>query len=333
MKISNNNFTKTFNALSEDTLRKTVEHQIATEFPLMKYFMNEKKLEPKVLDVVRNVRKKYSKEFHFGDRENKIIKVDKTEEARFPVCKSCFCLSFDLSQWLIKNCIFLSNNEDISLNSEEESTLVRLLEEHMESLKEFGHDLMRWLNLEIHRSGTHDTNSVAGLDALVSIKPDVSIVGGINAETANYWRNHTKAEIGEDLTKEMDTIWRGCITGGVTPNFILAGADFIDAYRKNTSSYTKKPAASYGYGVNTDIYFKGVELIFDPQFEELDELEKPRVPWRKRCYFLHTKSLFLNYGLSIETNKLVNDELIVKIIFSRAISMNLRNVHAVLSIA
>ena len=42
-----------------------------------------------------------------------------------------------------------------------------------------------------------------------------------------------------------------------------------------------------GTGVSTGLYFKGVEIIWDPNFETLDALDAPVIPWEKRCYSKH----------------------------------------------
>ena len=77
---------------------------------------------------------------------------------------------------------------------------------------------------------------------------------------------------------------------------------FIDAYRQHAVTVTnnaaagavKKLDAGVGSGTSTGLYFKGVEIIWDPQFEQLDALESPSIPWEKRCYFINTKYLELH---------------------------------------
>jgi hypothetical protein len=46
-------------------------------------------------------------------------------------------------------------------------------------------------------------------------------------------------------------------------------------------------------GVET-LYFKGVPLVWDPTFDQLDViLGAITYPWTKRCYFLQSKSIKL----------------------------------------
>ena len=85
----------------------------------------------------------------------------------------------------------------------------------------------------------------------------------------------------------MEAQWRQCIRNGGSP-------DFIDAYRQHAvtvtnnaeAGRTKTIDAGVGSGTSTGLYFKGVEIIWDPLFEELDALESSFIPWEKRCYFL-----------------------------------------------
>ena len=41
------------------------------------------------------------------------------------------------------------------------------------------------------------------------------------------------------------------------------------------------------------VYFKGVELVWDPVFDVLDATDSPATEWGKRCYFINTKFLTL----------------------------------------
>ena len=147
---------------------------------------------------------------------------------------------------------------------------------------------------------------MTGLDALVSLTPETGVVGGIDRETATYWRNNAATAIAATtagaLATAMEGQWRRCIRNGGSPDFILAGSAFIDAYRQYGVTVTnnadagkvKRLDAGIGSGSSTGLYFKGVEIIWDPQFEALDALESPAIPWEKRCYFINTKYLELH---------------------------------------
>ena len=81
---------------------------------------------------------------------------------------------------------------------------------------------------------------------------------------------------------------RGIRNGG-SPDFILAGSAFIDAYHQYAVTVTNNADASkvktidpgIGKGMSTGLFFKGVEIIRDPQFETLDAIESPMIPWEK----------------------------------------------------
>jgi hypothetical protein len=51
--------------------------------------------------------------------------------------------------------------------------------------------------------------------------------------------------------------------------------------------------AGVGNGIQTGLYFKGVEIMWDPVMSVLDALDAPAVPWEKRCYFLNSRYLTL----------------------------------------
>ena len=45
--------------------------------------------------------------------------------------------------------------------------------------------------------------------------------------------------------------------------------------------------------VNTGLYFKGVEIVWDPVFDTLDTEDSPATAWSDRCYLLNTNHLSL----------------------------------------
>jgi hypothetical protein len=214
----------------------------------------------------------------------------------------------------------------------------------MESLKE---GFMQKLDFELHRSGAASTDAVTGLDALVSIAPTTGVVGGLDRASATYWRNSAETAISTgtvgNLAQRMEYQWRKAIKHGGSPNFILAGGKFIDAYRKEITVTNMADAknvktldAGVGSGVNTGLYFKGVEIIWDPSFEDLDALETPAVEWEKRCYFLNTKYLKLrDDDIDIVTPIRPHDVLAMYAMVNLrlALSLSRSNAQAVLAIA
>ena len=142
----------------------------------------------------------------------------------------------------------------------------------------------------------------------------------------------------------MEGEWRKCIRNGGSPDFILAGSAFVDAYRQYAVTVTnnaeagkvKTIDAGVGSGVNTGLYFKGIEIIWDPQFETLDALETPSIPWEKRCYFINTRFIEL-YDDTLDIvspDRPYNILALYQMINLRlALVMKRANAHSVLSIA
>lgn len=200
--------------------------------------------------------------------------------------------------------IILTDDREAVASDAEQVMLFNLLEEKYETLR-LGYQ--EQMDLEFHRDGTQNAKAAPGLDLLVSTTPTAGTVGGINAATSVYWRNYANMGISTatagTLVAAMETAWRACITvGGRAPTKIFAGAAFIDAYAKdvrtqgNTQVVVTAPARG---GVALDgsrsgVWFKNVEIEWDPTFETLDALLGAiTYPWTKRCYFLNPDSIVL----------------------------------------
>jgi hypothetical protein len=322
--------------------------QIATERPLLKKLMEGRKtfLGAKQ-NVVENIRKTYGSNFNwaYGEAAVTFNKRNTTEQAAFPWRRAVDGLYIDYDR-LFGNGIKVREGERgaYKLEQNEKVQLLNLLDEQMESLKE---GFMQKLDFELHRSGAASTDAVTGLDALVSIAPTTGVVGGLDRASATYWRNSAETAISTgtvgNLAQRMEYQWRKAIKHGGSPNFILAGGKFIDAYRKEITVTNMADAknvktldAGVGSGVNTGLYFKGVEIIWDPSFEDLDALETPAVEWEKRCYFLNTKYLKLrDDDIDIVTPIRPHDVLAMYAMVNLrlALSLSRSNAQAVLAIA
>lgn len=184
----------------------------------------------------------------------------------------------------------------------EKVQLTNLLTENMETLKlgfEENFDLM------LHRDGSASATDIAGLDTLVSLTPSASAtIGTLNQSTYAWWRNYADLNISTatdgNLVDRMEIAWRECTRyGGNQPNFILAGSDFIDAYRRDAGVTVNRRLEKTGRGntevdASTDaIFFKNVPVIWDPVFDVLDAADSPATEWAKRCYFLNTNFIKL----------------------------------------
>lgn len=348
MPISNADLQELAKVSLDEYLRNMPVDQIATERPLLKKLMAGRKtfLGAKQ-NVVENIRKDYGSNFAWAYGEDAVSfnKRNTTEQAAFPWRRAVDGLYLDYDR-LFGNGIKVREGDRgaFKLEQNEKVQLLNLLDEQMESLKE---GFMKKLDLELHRNGTQDTDAVAGLDALVATAPATGVIGGLDGATATYWRNNAQTGISTatagTLAQAMEQNWRKCIKNGGSPDFILAGGDFIDAYRKEItitnnaeSGRVKTVDAGVGSGVSTGMYFKGVEIIWDPQFEELQTLETATVNWNKRCYFLNTKHLkYRDDDMDIVTPVRPHDTLAMYAMVNlrMALSTSRRNAQAVLAIA
>lgn len=348
MPISNADLQELAKVSLDEYLRNMPVDQIATERPLLKKLMEGRKtfLGAKQ-NVVENIRKTYGSNFNwaYGEAAVTFNKRNTTEQAAFPWRRAVDGLYIDYDR-LFGNGIKVREGDRgaYKLEQNEKVQLLNLLDEQMESLKE---GFMQKLDFELHRSGAASTDAVTGLDALVSIAPTTGVVGGLDRASATYWRNSAETAISTgtvgNLAQRMEYQWRKAIKHGGSPNFILAGGKFIDAYRKEITvtqmadaKNVKTLDAGVGSGVNTGLYFKGVEIIWDPSFEDLDALETPVVEWEKRCYFLNTKYLKLrDDDIDIVTPIRPHDVLAMYAMVNLrlALSLSRSNAQAVLAIA
>jgi hypothetical protein len=345
MPISNEDLQNAGKVALDEYLRNIPVDQIAIERPLLKKLLSgRKKLLGAKQNVVENIRKDYGSNFQwtYGEAPANFNKRNTTELAQFPWRRAIDGLYLDYDR-LFSAGIDVREGKAGSyrLEQNEKVQLLNLIQEQMESLRE---GFMKNLDLELHRDGVASTDAVTGLDTIISLTPAVGTVGGLDGAVQTYWRNYAKTAIAQaNLVDEMEFAWRRCIKNGGSPDFILCGGKFIDAYRKTitvtneaNAGSVKRLDAGTGSGVNTGLYFKGVELIWDPQFEELDALETPAVEWEKRCYFLNTKHLkYRDNDMEILTPIRPHDVLAMYAMINlrMALSTNRRNAMAVLAIA
>lgn len=289
-------------AALDNYMRNRPVDQIGTERPFIKMLMAGKKtLLPARQYSVENVRDSYGSNFawSFGETARTFNKRSTVKQAQFPwrVALDGLYLDWDM---LFSAGIRVdpdpASKGKLVLEPNEKVILYNILTEHMEAL-ELG--FVEKLDLELHRDGTASADAVVGLDALVSRTPAVGTVGGINAATSAMWRNYFAGAVATNaLRATMEAAWRACIRNGGAPNKILAGSTFIDAYAsiltltQNTEAGKPKQIdVATGQGARTGLFFKGVEIEWDPVFSVLDTLEAPVAAnlWEKRCYFLNTK--------------------------------------------
>lgn len=332
----------------DDYMRNVPVDQIGVEHPLLKKLMSKRKLFLGAKqNVVVNVRKSYDSNFAwaYGEAPVSFNKRQTTDQAAFPWRRAVDGFYIDHDK-LFSNGIKVREGERgaYKLEQSEKVQLLNLLDEQMEA---FRLGFFEKLDLELHRDGTASADAVTGLDALVSTAPATGTVGGLDRATAAYWRNNAATAIATGtsgaLTDAMEIMWRKCIRNGGMPDFILAGSAFVDAYRKTititqnaNAGEAKKVDAGTGTGVDTGLYFKGVPIVWDPNFETLDSIDSPEIPWEKRCYFLNTKFIDLrDDDMDIVTPVRPHDILAMYHMINLRLALVLKrsNAHAVLAIA
>lgn len=333
--------------------------QINTARPLIKKLMAGKKEWTGGLQyVVEQLRYQNDSNFqaYFGDSQVSYNRKRTLQQAKYTW--GSFHDGFGLNEdEMAQNGVALTDERGATPTDNEKIQLTNLLGENLETLK-IG--MQEGLDLMLHRDGTQDGLEIPGLDALVSLSPSAGTVGTIAASNA-FWQNFANTAVegsSEGVLDAMERAWRECIRyGGNPPDFILAGGTFVDEYRDacggsgaaiqrqvivggstgNKSGTTLD--AGVGNGVNTGLYFKGVEIMWDPVFDVLDTADTPTIPWAERCYFLNTKFLTLRpisgHWMTPRRPPRVYDRYVHywAVTTKLALTTGKRNAHAVLALA
>jgi hypothetical protein len=330
--------------------------QINTDRPLIQKLMGEKQEYSGGLQyVVEQLRYQNDSNFqaYFGDGQVTYNRKRTLQQAKYTWAS--FHDGFGLNEdELAQNGITMTDDRGAEPTADEKVNLTNLLKENMDTLKlgfQEGFDKM------LHRDGAQSTLEIPGLDALVSLAPSAGTVGTIAASNA-WWRNYANASVNVTASEgldDMETAWRECIRyGGKSPNFILAGSDFVDWYRGATTQVVNRQVilgssagvknassmdAGVGSGTSTGLYFKGVELVWDPVFDVLDTEDTPTVHWAKRCYMLNTQYLKLRpikgHWMVARRPPRVYDRYVhySALTAKAALTTGKRNAHAVLALA
>ena len=344
------------NAAINYFLRNDPIDQVNIARPLIKKLMEEKKPYVGALQyVVEQLRYSNDSNFqsYFGDTQVTYNRKRTLQQAKWTW--GSFHDGFGLNEdELTQNGITMTDDKSSTPSDAEKVQLTNLLQENSETLKLGFQENFDYM---LHLDGTQSTTNIPGLDLLVSTTPTVSqIVGGLDQSIYTWWQNTAITGISTatagNLTQQMEIAWRDATRyGGLAPNYILVGELFLDAYRldaKNTVNRTvymkdnaepTKLDASVGEGIRTGMYFKNVEIIWDPVMTVLDGLYAPTIPWEKRCYFLNTKFLKLRpiqgHWMVNRTPPRVYDRYVhyFALTAKAALTTGKRNAHAVLSIA
>lgn len=331
--------------------------QVNVDRPLIKMFMEKKKPYAGALQyVVEQLRYSNDSNFqsYFGDQQVSYNRKRTLQQAKFTW--GSFHDGFGLNEdELAQNGITMTDDRSNVPSDADKIQLTNLLEENTETLKLGFQENFDYM---LHLDGTQSPTNIPGLDLLVSTTPTVAlIVGGLDQSVYTWWQNTAITGISTatagNLTQQMELAWRNCTRyGGTAPNYILVGELFLDAYRNDAKATINrtimmtgdraKPTemdGSVGEGVRTGLYFKNIELIWDPVMTELDVLYSPTILWQKRCYFLNDKFLKLRpiqgHWMINRTPPRVYDRYVhyFALTAKAALTTGKRNAHAVLSIA
>lgn len=250
---------------------------------------------------------------YFGDSQVSYNRKRTLQQAKY--VWGAFHDGFGLNEdELTQNGIVMTDDRNAQPTDAEKVQLTNLLSENMETLK-LG--FTENFDIMLHLNGTQASTDIPGLDALISTTPSSGTVGSIAASNS-WWQNYANLDVNENdsgdaMLEVMEEAWRSCIrVGGEAPDFILAGETFIDAYRDaagspggaiqrqvflgNGKSGNKQATtldAGVGEGISTGLYFKGVEIVWDPIDDTLDTDYSPTQPWKTRLYMINTKHLKL----------------------------------------
>lgn len=325
------------------------------ERPLLKALRKAQKTFPGGKQyVVEQIRKSNSSNFQWY-RGSQVVTYNKRkniEQSQFEWCSAHDGFALDEDR-LAQNGITISEGKAGNATHAEAVQLTNLLDEEIDALKlgfDEKFDQALWLD------GTQATDAIVGVDAIISSAPTTGTVGGINAATNPWWRNH--AATGLTTTTTTGTVWdsmvtasRACIRNGGMYDKIIAGSSFIDGFRQfmmktfGRIDYgpmvvkTLEGGTGHKQGVATGLFFNGVEIEWNPGFEDLDSLYAPAIPWVKRCYFINTRHLRLRpmEGQDMVTRKPPRAydkyEYYWGLTWKGAVSSNRRNAHAFLSLA
>ncbi len=318
--------------------------QIAQERPFLKTLVAKKKTFPGGKQfVIEPLRTNYGSNFQWY-RGNQTVTYNQRQtlsQASFPW--GGFHDGFEIDEdTLFQNGIeVVDDGKPTQATDNEKLQLVDLFKEQTESLSA---GLEQSLDLDLHRAGVHATEAVTGLDALVSLTPNVGVVGGIDRAASPWWRNHVATGVNAgNIIDRMEKAWRACTRNGGQPDFIMMGSDMIDLYAAAVGEKLQinvNAGESYSVeGGNTGHTFKRVPIIWNPSFEDLDTLDAPATKWTKRCYFINSKFLKLRTGgkhwMQPRQPKRGDSQYVHKFAITGklALTINRANAHAVLAAA
>lgn len=273
---------------------------IVIRHPFLKRLEAKKKTFPGALQyVIEQLRFTYGANFQWyrGDAEVSYNARQTIMQAQYPWSSAHdgFALTEDQ---LTQNGIILTDTAEAVASKAEVMQLTNLLKEQNEALRE---GFYYSLDYQLYQNGSQSADAVAGLDNLISTTPTTGTVGGINAATSTWWQNYAQTGISTatagNLITQMEIAWRACTRNGGTPDFIMCGSAFLDAYRGDAEgtvtrflNIAEKGGTEMDASV-TGLAFHNIPVVWAPIMDDLEANLSPTVSWSKRCYFINTNYL------------------------------------------
>jgi hypothetical protein len=197
----------------------------------------------------------------------------------------------------IHNGIAIGDGPGKQATADERVNLTNLLTENTETLR-MGCEEQSVIE------GTAGTYGVPGLDDMVPLVPGAAVsYGGLLRSTRTYWQSNaslsaTTTPTTGTIEQAMRTVWRACVKYGGRPTHIFCGADFLDGFinfmlhtygRVNYGPVSTKSVE----GAAGQVFYEGVELVWDPTMDSSLTDQSGSHPWAKRCYFLNMREMKL----------------------------------------
>jgi len=318
--------------------------QIATERPLLAKLMGSKRSFPGAKQfLTEQLRQSYGSNFQwfYGTQSVTYNRRQTVEQAQYAWRGAHDGFYLDEDRLTENGIVLTDDKKGGNATGAEKVQLTNLLQEQTEVLR-LGFE--EKFDYDLHLDGTQSAESLAGLDHLISTTPSVGVVGGIDRATNVWWRNNVALGVAQaNLIDQMEILWRACVRNGGRPDFILVGSTFLDTFRAAAQADIQRYLSNGNQAKLdpsiSDLSFKGVPLVWDPVFADIDAAGAPATPWEKRCYFINTKHIRIRPAeghdmISRKPPRAYNQYVHYwGLTWKGALSMNRSNSHAVMSVA
>jgi len=303
MAFSSDELANIANAALDFYIKGPAMSQTIQEKPLLNAMMGKQKNFPGGKgDISFNVKGDYTTEIEGYTHNDEVSYQNPAnlKQASFPWKEVHAGITLTLTE-LKKDGISVVDSVDgknTTEHSQRDMTVITgLLQDKLEDMSE---GWARSMNLMFWNDGTQDAKQVPGIKSIILDEPEAegAIVGGIDGETVEWWRN--RALVGSNaiasdpttqaLTKTLRYEVRQLKRYGGKPTLVLCGSDFLEALESEVFEkgfYTDSGFINRGkndIGM-ADISMRGVgDFIYDPTLDDLGE--------SKRAYFIDVSKIY-----------------------------------------